>query len=517
MYLRLFIYFEISFVLLQVVSYLTSTCSKEELISLFAVELTIASGSNVKLPSIFISKLVQEAYFDIASTIITEMVSSNVPGLSGEDELTPLFLQIIMHVQQLTLLPKTLEDFIQHLYQKENEPITYFAVLLAMKLRKWDNVVSAIKNKGLVLPERGMVIFLEALMCHSWHCAALALDSFIKAKSSDLLSTFVQSVCVLDDNCVPEFFTACRDLHLPEAGATMAIWHRKLKTARSFIFQPIISPASVKQVLTMLMARPLEKNPWILALDIIKAFHDPRAVQIVLKRAAELCSYFCCGDVLRQLLVAVEDEHTAQTILGHIVRNRQPDLLRLCFAKDLVKMARYKSLGYPSLLDHVLKTVEIVKRISDLGLDSEELDHEVDQLLRLCIEAGLTTETSAQTLLHSSSDSWSYDSSLSLLAKSRSFDVLALLRKTGAISNQDMFLLTTEPQLTISPEGKGLTADQAYLHHSARNVATLKNLSVWTVSQSIGCDADRKHRALQLPLPMALVQQVLLFDVLFDR
>ena len=139
-------------------------------------------------------------------------------------------------------------------------------------------------------------------------------------------------------------------------------------------------------------------------------------------------------------------------------------------------------------------------------------DGDREEMVKLCIEAGLSTHVPPRT-----SQNWSfmYDRSpMETALCNGQLPLVKLLHKAGACSNGELFRLQHDPELKTRLKGQGRQDILQYLDTAATTPRSLQDLCRLQISHLLGCRPGRPERVMSLGGPWPVRHLINFEDVL---
>ena len=384
----------------------------------------------------------------------------------------------------------------------------YLTLLLAARLKQWMQVTQIVKAARFDVIDGSDEVFVRA-MCHkAWTCAAVVLHSVMQVQgvSDTGILLDIQAKAEIRLFGQPDFKAVVLKPFIDKAiqcqrcaaGALVAAWARSWGYVRlllGHLQQGTADPANII-VLEELM-RNLKFHlvyKWLRTAG--RPVLQPRYADSLMWEAAVNCRHERAKALVEQCLPWCEDSSIVGEAMYHIVLYCQSDLLRKFLARGVLQHS-------PDMEFALSCAVEMC--CSTWPSDGSYRQHPRFHILLACLEAGCS---------HYLYQSESF--SLDAVVKRGVAPLLQLLFDTGCISSSAVhnIRLCYDVVCDLIPR-KRAEEIAAFLQQAESTPHSLKALCSFTVSQQLGCGADRKHRGLALGLPMHLTQQVLLMDVLY--
>ncbi|XP_070189249.1 uncharacterized protein [Littorina saxatilis] len=384
----------------------------------------------------------------------------------------------------------------------------YLKTLLAARLRKWRQVTMAVSRGRVVLLKGADEVFVRAMQCRAWSCAAHVLNAVMLEKDVNetefLLDIQYKAEVRLMGKLrysailIP-FVQQCRRLKLYAAGALFAAWDRKWKVVENLLDH--LQQGSGDNANLVLLEELLKNRKFRLVYNWLQrpTQHKlwPKYVDSILWETIVNCKNPEAHALAEQLMDRCEDGSLISQVLYHIILYCQRDLLHKFLAKDLLRRTEDLDFALHCAVDMFGSTVA-------LGDAFPELPRY--QVVLKCLEAGCSARLSQSAKLP-----------LDVAVRHGLVPVIQLFYQTGAYGNSVFHRIHAE--LTNgsgdnSPKRNAAEVEEC-LQQLVDTPRSLLSACCVTVSRLMGSCADRKERALGLGLPILITRKVLFLDILY--
>ena len=396
--------------------------------------------------------------------------------------------------------------------EDERYPCQYLSTLLAARLNKWKRVTSAVRTGRVVLLKGSDDVFFRAMNRRAWGCAAQILQSVMLVKDvveTDILLDiqFKAEVCLMRRRgfsalVLMPFLQLCVREKLYAAGALVAAWARRwgivkvllghlqqgtADNANTIVLEEVMKNRKFRLVYDWLQC-PTQQNLW------------PAYVDCVLWEATVNCKNHEAHALVEQLMDKCEDASLLGQVFYHIILYCQSDLLQKFLAKDLLQRSDDLEFALHCAVDMFGSTWTRSNHCQS---------NPRYQMLLRCLEAGCSNLLCGSTNLPTPMD---------VAVKLGLMPVIRLFYHTGATSSAVLHSIHRRLESDSESEPKGNAAEvKSFFQHVTDTPRSLSSMCCISLSRLIGCSADRKHRALQLGLPVSLTRKVLFIDDLYRQ
>ncbi|XP_070189248.1 uncharacterized protein [Littorina saxatilis] len=387
----------------------------------------------------------------------------------------------------------------------------YLKTLLAARLRKWSQVTMAVSRGRVVLLNGAYEVFVRAMQCQAWSCAAHVLNAVMLEKDDNKTPEFLLEIQSKAEErlmgklryraiLIP-FVQQCRRLKLYAAGALFATWARKWKVVETLLGH--LQQGSGDNANLVLLGELLGNRKFRLVYDWLQrpTQHKlwPKYVDSILSETIVNCKKPEAHALAEQLMDRCENDSLMGQVLYSIIFYCQRDLLHKFLAKDLLRRTKVKDLD--SALQCAMNMFGSTVAPGDAFPELPRY-----QVVLKCLEAGCSARLSQSAKLP-----------LDVAIRHGLVPVIQLFYQTGAYGNSVFYRIHAE--LTNGSGDNSRKRNAAEVEECLQQLVdtprSLLSACCVTVSRLIGSCADRKERALGLGLPILITRKVLFLDILY--
>ncbi|KAK7495651.1 hypothetical protein BaRGS_00013098 [Batillaria attramentaria] len=423
--------------------------------------------------------------------------------------------------------------FISVLKEDGRVPCMYLAFFLAAVVGDWEFVTKCIDENSPQFDAGAKYVLYLAWESNALECVARIMQN--TAGNIRWLNVFPRpreqrqaeiTANSLDKQKMASFFGVCQEMKLYDAAMTICLLLKNVKGLVS-----VWRHMKAKKHPTGRWGRTLNdltfmvcQLSWCVGLQMIAYIDEDE--QYMFWTAVWDCmiksgiSSETMRAFLSQLVNHPLNKECLWECLFDTVQCNDAALLRRVFAIQNFSPAEFSSEN-KNLLYYIVRVIqEQIEALESCGMvfprrrDGYPSDvRDLQDMLRVCIEAGVATHQVKNFTSARRASSFL----VTFTVRGRLFEEAHLLYKAGAATNAEMYQLLTNLQLQLHLKNKGEDKLIDFIHDAATNPRSLQDLCRLSVSHQIGSCADRKQRALSLELPMFLINQVLLYDILYPE